>query len=124
MKLVLDIPEGLTDEQRGQLRQLFYDALGEFVSVRGNDLDEPAGTLTYVNKRYPNLEGMQRERKIDEVMARKQLARKLRRAASGIKVEDDRPGPLARLREAALCAREGILTPDELIDAVLARTET
>jgi hypothetical protein len=87
MKITLDIIEGLTEEEIGQLRQLLYDAFGEFVGVRGNDLDEPAGTLSYINKRYPEMEGTARERKIDEVMSRKQLARKLRRAAGNFKIE-------------------------------------
>lgn len=89
MKIVLEIPGELTDEEREAIRQLLRDAFGEFISARDEGyLDEPASTLHYINKRYPQMQGLERERKIDEVMFRKQLARKLRRAADSVKIED------------------------------------
>ena len=87
-RVVFDVAGELTAEEIAGLRQLLYDALGEFVTARsGGDFNEPASTLTYVNKRYPEMAGMERERKIDSVMLRKQLARKLRGAASDVRVE-------------------------------------
>lgn len=88
MKIVLDVGN-LTDEEQERVRQLLRDAFGEFSGARGDDgyLDEPAATLQYIRKRYPNLEGQARERKIDEVMLRKQLAKKLRRAADDVVIE-------------------------------------
>lgn len=87
-RIVLDVEGELTAEECEQLRQLFYDALGEFIGVRGGDLDEPHDTLGYVDKRYPDMPTNRRERKVDEVLFRKQLARRLRRAASFVRVED------------------------------------
>lgn len=86
-RVILEVPAGLSQEEVNKLRQLLYDALGEFVSARGGHLDEPAGTLQYVNKRYPDMTGMMREHKIDEVMLRKRLARTLHLAASDVRVE-------------------------------------
>jgi hypothetical protein len=86
-RVILEIEAGLSSEEVEKLRQLLYDALGEFVTARGGHLDEPAGTLQYVNKRYPDMTGMAREHKIDEVMLRKRIARKLHLAASDVRVE-------------------------------------
>lgn len=87
MKVALDVHGSLAPEEIHMVKQLLRDALGEFISARGgHELDEPAGTLGYVNKRYPDLQGMPREKKIDEVMARKQLARRLLRADVEVEV--------------------------------------
>lgn len=90
MKVVLNIPANcpLGPDEVGQLRQLLRDALGEFVDARGGrGIDEPAASIMYVTKRYPDLQGMQREKKIDEVMARKQLAQKLLLATESIETD-------------------------------------
>lgn len=87
MKVTLDVHGSLADDEINMVRQLLRDALGEFISARGgHELNEPANTLGYVNKCYPDLEGFQREQKIDEVMARKQLAKRLLRADVDVEV--------------------------------------
>lgn len=86
-RIVLEVGE-LTEDERERLRYLLFDAFGEFIGVRGGDLDEPHDTIGYVDKRYPDLGSFARERKVDEVLFRKQLARKLRRAADSMKIED------------------------------------
>lgn len=87
-RIVLDIEGELTSDERERLRYLLFDAFGEFIGVRGGDRDEPHDTLGYVNQRYPDMSMLERERKIDEVLFRKQLARKLRRAANRVRIED------------------------------------
>lgn len=80
MKITLNVPANcpLSPDEIGQLRMLFRDALGEFIGARGGQgIEEPAASIMYVAKRYPQLEGQARERKIDEVMERKRLAQKL-----------------------------------------------
>lgn len=89
MKIVLDLGL-LSYEELCCVQLLLRDAFGEFNSARGDDgyLDEPAATLQYVSKRYPQMRGAERERKIDEVLLRKQLARKLRRAVDDVEVTE------------------------------------
>lgn len=92
MKVTLNIPANcpLSPDEIGQLRQLLRDALGEFVDARGGrGIEEPAASILYVTKRYPDLEGYRRDQKIDEVMERKRLAQKLLFATECIEVVDD-----------------------------------
>jgi hypothetical protein len=87
-RVTFEVASGLGPDEASLVQQILRDAIGEFISVRsGRDLDEPADTLTYVNKRYPELTGIARERKIDEVMLRKTIARKLRRAVDDVEIE-------------------------------------
>jgi Ribonuclease G/E len=87
-RVLLEIASGLSQEEIPYVQQILRDAIGEFISARSSsDLNAPADTLTYVNKRYPELTGIARERKIDEVMLRKAIARKLRRAVDDVEIE-------------------------------------
>ena len=90
-RVVLDVEAGLTLEEAEQLRQLLYDAFGEFVSMRsgrGPDRDTIESAIEYVAKRYPEMGVVERARKAEQVMQRKTLARKLHLAASDVRVEE------------------------------------
>lgn len=91
MKVTLNIPANcpLSPDEVGQLRMLLRDALGEFIGARGQGLEEPAASIQYVTKRYPDLQGHAREKKIDEVMERKRLAQKLLFGTEFIELSDD-----------------------------------
>lgn len=83
----------LSQEEADQVKQLLFDALGEFVSARGGVTGEgPAAdlrdALKYVRERYPGLAVAEQQRKAEQVIRRKQLARKLRAAANNVKVTD------------------------------------
>jgi hypothetical protein len=124
MKVILNIPVAcpLSPDEVDRVRQLLRDALGEFVGARGgHGIEEPGATIQYVNKRYPDLRGYARDQKIDEVMERKRLAQKLLYGVDKLEVEDG-SSQLTRIRDAALCARDGTITHEELINVVLART--
>lgn len=91
-RIILDIAAGLAPEEVPLLKQLLFDALGEFVSARmGSRNEDPESfdsAVAYVMKRYPEMPVLERSRKADEVRLRKAIARKLRAAASNIRVED------------------------------------
>jgi hypothetical protein len=90
-RVTLDVATGLAPEEAEKLRQLLYDALGEFITARSghpaDDAEDVDSALAYVRKRYPDMPSMEQRRKADEVMLRKAIARKLRRAASDVRVE-------------------------------------
>lgn len=87
-QVVLDVEAGLTLEEREQLRQLLYDAFGEFVSARSGspEVDTLESAIAYVSRRYPEMGVVERARKAEQVMHRKALARKLHVAASDVRV--------------------------------------
>lgn len=112
----------LTSEEEAQLRQLFYDALGEFVSSRGGvSGDGPAAhlkdALNYIGSRYPGMPVAEQHRKAEQVMLRKRLARKLRAAASDVSVTRNPKSYLPELL-AALEARPDAVSQEQL-DAML-----
>jgi len=86
--VILEVEDGLTPVEAEQLRQLLYDAFGEFISVRSGspEIDSLESAIAYVMKRYPDMGVAARAKKAEEVMARKQLARKLKIAASDVRV--------------------------------------
>jgi hypothetical protein len=94
-RIVLDVTMGISEEEVPYLRQIFYDAFGEFLTARSSrdedldseDPDADSGVAAYVARRYPELMGRARNRKIGEVLLRKAIARKLRLAASAVRVE-------------------------------------
>lgn len=91
-RVILDVETGLSLEEVPLLKQLLHDALGEFVSARmgarNEDPDSLDSAVAYIMKRYPEMPVLERARKADEVRLRKAIARKLRAAASNVRVED------------------------------------
>lgn len=92
-RIVLHIDTGLAPEEVAHLKQILRDAFGEFIGARsgaGPD-NNFESALAYIAKRYPEMGVAERARKADEVMLRKAIARKLRRAADEVIIESITP---------------------------------
>jgi hypothetical protein len=102
-KIILEIESGLASEEAEFVKQLLRDAIGEFITARSgrgsdrrveNTPDPHDATVEYVRKRYPDLSVEAHLQKVDEVRARKAIARKLRRAVDDMKIENDEALPI------------------------------
>lgn len=129
--VALEILEGLDDVETACLRQLLYDAFGEFISVRSSMGGDPRSdddpytiesAISYVRKRYPDLGVVARQKKAEEVFARKRLAQKLRRAASNVSAVNLQATPLDEMIASLETKPAAVDVPTELsqefVDAI------
>ncbi len=108
-KIVLTVDDGLTEQERTDLRYLLSDALGEFAGHR-----TPADD--YVARRYPGPDYFpDREEKVAQVRRRNALARKLHGAALSFEVERQ---PLHTETLLAAAAKEGAGRAKQAVEAL------
>jgi len=89
-QVVLEIEAGLSEDELPFVKQLLADAIGEFISARSGTCDQDTldSAVAYVQKRYPEMGKCEQQRKADEVVLRKAIARKLRLAVfDGMRID-------------------------------------
>jgi hypothetical protein len=119
-KIILTVTDGLTAQETEDLRYLLSDALGDFAAGR-NDAAE------YVDKRYPGTDYYpEREEKIQQVLRRVRLARKLHDAALSFETRERHTNHAVCIAMEKPCARtcyaEGSETLAEIIEEGAGRT--
>lgn len=123
-RILLHVDTGLAPEEVDHLKQILRDAFGEFIGNRSGNGPESVSfdsAIAYVTKRYPEMGVAERARKADEVMLRKAIARKLRRAADEVIVDDapdlQRVEETLQLVEAAFVAGNRAAEAGESLDS-------